>query len=418
MKISTDSKRIFKNFFSLNLLQLSNFIFPLIILPYVVRIIGVENFGLVSFAQAFITYFILISDYGFNLSGTSEISLNRNDQTKISEIFSSILILKLFLGVICTVVIVIIVFSIEIFSTHSFLYLICTGILFGSILFPHWFFQGIEKMEFIPVINIIIRIIQLILIFILINEQDDYVMYMILISAAQLLIGVSGLIFSTIYFKIKLVIPSINTLAGYLKSGFSLFSAHVGINIFTNSSVFVLGILSGNYAVGIFSAADKIRQAFQSIILAFTMSTYPNAVSLIKEASTSFINFIKKTLSVSILIGFILSLLLFIFAENIIIILFGDEFVNSIEILKWFSIAPLAVSIGIIFNVCVLVPKGYDSSYTIIILISVVVHLILLLLLVPGLNTLGAAYAVVATEVIIALLSIFSVHIKRLLKSE
>jgi PST family polysaccharide transporter len=90
MRITSNFKTIFKNFLSLNLLQLSNILFPLIILPYVVRVIGVEKFGLVSFVQAFIMYFVTFSDYGFNLTGTREISVYRGDIKKISEIFSSI----------------------------------------------------------------------------------------------------------------------------------------------------------------------------------------------------------------------------------------------------------------------------------------------------------------------------------------
>jgi PST family polysaccharide transporter len=87
-------RTLVSNLTSLSVLQASNYLFPLIILPYVVRVLGPENYGLVQFAAAFNLYFVLLCDYGFNLSGTRAVSVNRNDENKLSQIFSSILIIK------------------------------------------------------------------------------------------------------------------------------------------------------------------------------------------------------------------------------------------------------------------------------------------------------------------------------------
>lgn len=406
---------IFKNFFSLNLLQLSNVIFPLIILPYVVRIIGVEKFGLVNFVQAFIMYFVIISDYGFNLSGTREISLYRNNLQKISEIFSSIIILKLILGLFCVFVLFIMVFSFDLFRTNWILYLISTGILFGSIFFPHWFFQGIEKMGIIPLINISIRTLQIVLIFLLVKVEANYILYLLLLSITQLFVGIVGLWVSIYHYKVKIIFPEWNSLLHYLKTGFNLFSASIGMNLFTNSNAFVLGILAGDYSVGIFSAADKIRLTITSLITSFTMSAYPKAVMFKKEIKSLYIDFIKKMLRFSLLLGLGLSLLLFIFAKDVILILFGNKFIPSINLIQLFSVIPFIASIGIVYRVLVLVALGYDSSFTKIILTSVIIHLFLLFSLTIYLNVLGTVYAVIVTETLITLLSIFIVFRKKLL---
>jgi PST family polysaccharide transporter len=358
----------------------------------------------------------MVSDYGFNLAGTREVSLYRDDKNKISEIFSSILILKFFLGLLCTVVLFILVFSVELFSANRLLYFISTGTLFCSIFFPVWFLQGIEKMETIPAINISIRALQVILIFILIKKESDYILYLVLISATQLAIGIAGLMIAIYFFKVKINFPSGSLLKGYLKSGFSLFSANIGTNLFTNSNTFVLGILVGNYAVGIFSAADKIRLAVQSIIVTFITSTYPNAVRLVKERKSMFVNFIKKTFVFSVLIGIIASLFLFLFAEQIVTIVLGGKFQGSIVLLQWFSINPMIVSAGIVFSILVLVAKGYDNLFAKVTLSSIVIHFVLLIFLILSFNTLGTVYAVIITELLISSLSVFVVYKKRLLK--
>ncbi len=111
-----DKKRLASNFFSLSVLQIFSYILPLLTLPYLLRVLGVETFGLVSFAAAFIIFFNILVDYGFNLSATREISIHRENKEKITEIYSSVLAIKFMLIFVSLIILSFIVFTFDLGS--------------------------------------------------------------------------------------------------------------------------------------------------------------------------------------------------------------------------------------------------------------------------------------------------------------
>ena len=149
-----ERKVVMKNVASLTMLQAITYILPIVILPYLFRVIGPERFGLIAFAQAFVQYFMIMTDYGFSISATKEISLCRNEHVKVCKIFSSIMTIKISLAFLSLATLGIIVYFIPRFRNDWMVYAFSFGAVAGNTIFPVWFFQGTEKMKYIANLNI------------------------------------------------------------------------------------------------------------------------------------------------------------------------------------------------------------------------------------------------------------------------
>ena len=148
-----------KNFSYLFLLQIANYIIPLFLFPYLGRVLGTENFGKIMFAQAVIAYFVLFTDFGFNVSSTKEIAHALGERQKISDTFWNTMLAKTLLLLASLIVFIPIVYSFERFNNEHLLFIISFINVLSSVLLPLWLFQGLEKMGLIVAVNTIPRIL-------------------------------------------------------------------------------------------------------------------------------------------------------------------------------------------------------------------------------------------------------------------
>ncbi|HOJ08494.1 MAG: flippase [Ignavibacteriales bacterium] len=414
LKIISNNKVLVKNFTSLSLLQLANYIFPVITLPYLVRVLGPEKYGLINFAAAFSAYFVIITDYGFNLSATQEISVNRNDKEKVSEIFSSVLTIKIILFFLSSGIFFLIVNMFELFSNDAGLYSIMFIGVVGIVLFPLWVYQGVEKMKYILIINVAIRSVTIVSIFLLVKVENDYLLLAVIYTITQVMTGITGLFFAIRKFDLRYLFPSKVQLLEQLKKGWNLFLSSIWINLYTTSNVFILGLFAPNSVVGYYSAADKVRIAFQGILSSMSQSVFPYVNKLLAESYQKFISFNRKLLKISVMIGIIISSSLFLFAEPIVKIVLGNEYSPSVIVLRIIAWLPLIIFLSNVFGIQTMLPLNYQKKFSQILFLAALINLMISFSIVPSYFEIGTAVSMLVTEIFVTLSFFIFIRMKRI----
>jgi PST family polysaccharide transporter len=395
------NKLLFENFSALSILQIAEYIFPLLTLPYLVRVLGPEKFGLVVFAQAFVAYFILLTDYGFNLTATREVSINRENIKKVSEIFLSVYAVKLFLLLISTIIFLSFIFLIPRFNNDYLVFLFAFIMVFGNIMFPVWLFQGMERMRYITIINVIIKGIFIIPIFIFIKDQADYVYVPLISSLSFLFSGIIAFIFSVRIFKIELFLPSFKMIFYQIKEGWYVFISTIAVSLYTTSTVFILGLLTNNTIVGYYSAAERIIRAIRGLLNPISQAVYPHINKTACISKEKAIEFIRKLFKVVGLGSFIVSVAIFFSADFIVKIAFGSQYQESAVVLKFLSFLPFIIGLSNIFGIQTMLAFNFKRAFSFILVLAGLLNLILIFILIPFFQQNGAALSLLITEIFV-----------------
>ena len=401
----SDKKVLFENTVAIALTQIVSYVMPLISLPYLSRVLGVEKFGLVFWAQACIQYFIMITDYGFNFSAVREISIERDKKDKVSDIFASVMGVKACLVLMCFILLTILVFAVPKFRTEWLLFYLTFFMVIGYAMYPIWYFQGIEHMKYVTFMKIVSQSIFLALIFLLIKSPADYQFVAILNSLGFIISGVIAIFIAVRRFGLKLKLPSLEGVKYQFKHSFEFFFANISNTLYTNTNSFCLGLVANPVLVGYYVAAEKIYSAVHMLTAPIGTSLYPY-ISKTKNVA------LFKNIFYPSLIGIIgICIFVFIFAQQIITIFYGEEMLNAYKTLRIFCITVFFSSISGLIGYPLVAAMGHSKIVNASLPIAAIAHITCMGILYLNhiLNITTIAYLTILPYVIMLSIRVFGV---------
>lgn len=368
-------KILVANFSYLSALQIFNLLLPLVTYPYLIRVLGGETYGLIIFAQTVINYLIIIVNFGFNFHATNEVSINRENNHKLSEIVNSVLFIKIILFFFTFLLLIIIISSIRPLREHYILYLFSMIACLGEALFPIWYFQGIERMKYITYINLITRTIFSMLIFFLIRHKADYILLPILNGTGLVLGSIIALYIVFIQDKIKLQFPSFLSIKYNFKESLPIFISNLSVKVYSQANKLIVGSLLGYTEVAYYDLGDKLLRILKIPINILSQTIFPKMSN----------NYDKKFLQKLIFPIFSFSLFVFfviqVFAEPIVTLIGGTNMLPSADIVRILTISILPLIISNFLGVQTLLALGFKKQFSKVIVLSGLIYLISLLII-------------------------------------
>ena len=413
-----DIKKRFKNpmvinFISLVLLQGVNYLLPLLSFPYLFRVLGVERYGLATFGYSLMQYFVMFTDFGFNLSATKYISEHRSDLQKINTYLNSAMIGRFILCVISFLFLLALVSCVDKFKIDSSLYLLYFGIILGNVMFPMWFFQGMENMKYITVFNIVAKSLSFIPFFIFIRKPEDYLYVPICYSTGFILAGLVSLHIIYVKMKMRWYITSSSQIKNALKESSTYFLSRLSTSLFTTSNSFLLGLVGGNTAVGYYSAAEKLYQAYNQLLSPFTGVLFPHI------AKSRNVSFFKKIFYWITFANFFCVTAALFLSTYMLQIVYGTADSNILEVFRTLLCACFVTMPSMLLGYPFLAAMGYPlyTNYTVMATSAVHITRLAILYIMGMISPITVAMMVVLSETLLILFRIKGVCKFKLFKN-
>lgn len=413
----TDSGRraLAENWFSLTFLQYANYLFPLLLIPYLTRVIGVRNFGRIAFAQAFVSFIVMLVNYGFPYSATRQIAITRDDPQELRKILSQVIWSKLFLAGLGLLPMLLFVGFVSKYRSERELFIVCYSLVVGNVFACEWFFQGMEKMKYITIVNLLSGMVATLLVFAVVRRPENF-LWVPALTASGVIVG-NGLGFFLIkkHFGISIQRPSMDGIKRQLKEGFNIFVSSAFISLYTTANAFLLGLITNPTQVGYYSAAEKTTNGLRSLWGPVPQVLYPRFSRLFSSNPERGKNRLRLVLALTTICTLLISLLGVIAAPQIVRYYLGSGFRESQLVIQVLSFTVLATGINNVLGVQGLLANGLSKVFRNIVCLSAVVNIVLLIPFVKTWGVIGPAISVVAVEFLICTTQWIVLRKKRLI---
>ena len=359
------------NFIMNFILTASGIIFPLITFPYVTRVIGMEKFGAVSFVTNVIKFTMIFAQLGIPTYGVRACARVRDDKRKLSQTVQEILFINLIMSAVVTAVFAVLIFTVPAFYNHRVMFLISISTFFLQALGMNWIFQALEQYDYITIRSLFFKVISIILMFILIHQTDDYVIY----CAITVFAGFGSNIYNFIrvrkFVSLKRVEPY--NLKQHFRPILILFAQSLAVSIYTSLDSVMLGFMKGDLDVGYYYVKMQMKDDFRKTMI--------------------------KAFNFTLFISIPLALFFSITSANCLLLLAGRESLPAASAMTIITLSIIPIGITNVLGIQVMTPLNNEKKVLMSVIVGAVIDFVLNLILIPFFGATGASVATLIAEI-------------------
>ena len=399
-----------KNFFYNFLLTGSNLLLPLLTFPYLSRVLGANGLGICNFITSYGQNYIIIAALGLPIYGIREIAKVGNDQHKRSKIFFELLSLHLIVTTILLITYIISIFYYDELLEYKNIALLGGFLIFFNVFSVDWLFNGINNFKYITIRSLLIRFSSVLAIFLLVRKKDDYYIYFLINTITVFLT-----VLMDIYYARKFVNkPSVLSLAGVFSHAkpISVLGIYMVLtSIYSVLPLTLLGFFSTKASVGYFAGANKIVRLTISFFSSLTLVMIPKINQLSdNENREEYIELIDKSLNFAVTFGLPISIGMMFLAEPLILILSGDNFQNSVPVIRIMSPIVFIVALAQVFVQLILSVHRKDNYMVKISILGMICGTLINVVFIPYFSEKATGYSQLTSELLV---TVFSYYLSR-----
>ena len=388
-----------KNFLYKSALTLSTYLISFVTFPYVSRVLGVENIGLVGFADNTVGYFLLFATLGINILGTREIASVKDDEQRRSQVFARVLGVNLLFTAIALAAYFVAVAAIPRLHENADLFYIGASKIVATAFLVEWFFSGVENFRYITLRSVAVKLLYVVGVFLFIKEEADYRLYFMMTMGVVVLNALINIVYASQHIRFR--IRDLFSLH-YVKDNVTLGIYGIMTSMYMTFNVMYLGMNSDNEQVGYYTTAFKLYTIILGLFSAFANVMMPRMSALYSGGNKEqFFDYINH--SFALVVKFIIPLIMcsIVMAPQIVGCLSGAGYEGAVLPMRIIMPAALAVCVAQVLALQIIMPMKHDKVLLRASLCGAVVSLLINLTVVPHLHSVGSAIVLLCSEVVV-----------------
>ena len=398
-------KSVKVNFIMNMILTASTFIFPLITLPYITRVLSVEGVGKVNVATSIAQYFSMVAMLGVPTYGIRACAQVRDDREKLTKTVQEILLLNLLISVFVYAAYFVAIWKVPKIHNDAALYWIMSSTIIFNVIGVEWLYKGLEQYTYITVRSIIFKAIGLVLMFLFVRHQGDYVIYGAISIVAT--VGSNFLNFINLRKYVNLRPVGHYDLKHHFKEVMIFFAMAAATTIYTNLDNVMLGFLKNETQAGYYGTSIKIKGLLVSFVTALSTVLLPRVSYYIERGmKEEFKRVSRKALHFVVLLALPVTVYFILYSRESIFLLASKTYENSIIPMQIIMPTVLLIGLTNVLGLQIMVPIGKEKMVFYSVLAGGIADFVANMIFIPTMSEAGAALGTLIAETVVLIVQL------------